>query len=371
MPLRMSVTEARSLFQADRAMHEERGVYIHGASSYLPEQFRRDYDGALQLAMDAQPGLSTDPNSAVPAMLTTYIDPDVYEVIFAVLEMEEILGSERKGDWLTETAMFPIVESTGEVSSYGDRSNNGRVNANTNWPQFQSYLFQIIMEYGERELERAGLARINWVSEQQKSGTRLLNTFANLTYAFGVAGLQNNGLLNDPALPANLTPAAKANGGVTWFTSGGAPNATANEVYNDIVSLYAALVTTNQGNVNKNTPLTLAMSPGSEVALTFTNSFAVNVEDLLKKNFPNLKVKSAPQYGVLNASNPQGIAGGNLVQLIADEVQGQKTGFCAFNEKLRSHPIIRQLSSFQQKLTSGTWGAIVRYPAGIQGLLGV
>lgn len=365
--LRMNVAEARSLFQADRALHEERGVTFHGATSYLPEQYRRNWT----LAMDAQPSLSTDPNSSIPSLLTNYIDPDIYEVVFAVLAMEEILGVERKGDWTMQTAMFPVTESTGEVSSYGDRSNSGRVNANTNWPQFQSYLFQTIMEYGDLELERAGLAKINWVSEQQKAATRLLNTFSNLTYAFGVAGLQNNGLLNDPALPANLTPSTKAAGGVTWFTAGGAPNATANEVYNDIVALFEALVATNQGNVSKDTPMTLAMSPASEVALTFTNSYNVNVEDLLKKNFKNLKVKSAPQYGVLSASNPQGIAGGNLVQLIADSVQGQKTGFCAYNDKLRSFPIIRDLSSFRQKMVSGTWGAIIRYPAGIQGMLGV
>ena len=367
MSPRMSVAEARSLFQADRAMHEERGVYIHGAQSYLPEEYRRNY----QLAMDAQPGLSTDPNSSVPAMLTTWISPDVYEVVFARLAMAEILGEQRTGDWLQQTAMFPIVESTGEVSSYGDRSQNGRVNANTNWPQFQSYLFQIVMEYGELELERAGLARINWVSEQQKAGTRLLNTFANLAYAFGVQGLQNYGLLNDPTLPANLTPSTKAAGGTAWFTAGNAPNASANEVYNDIVAIFETLVQTNQGNVDKSTKLTLAMSPGSEVALTFTNAFNVNVEDLLKKNLPNLTVKSAPQYGVLSASNPQGIAGGNLVQMIADNVQGQQTGFCAYNEKLRSHPIIRDLSSFRQKMTSGVWGSVIRYPAGIQGMLGV
>jgi hypothetical protein len=115
----------------------------------------------------------------------------------------------------------------------------------------------------------------------------------------------------------------------------------------------------------------LAMSPGSEVALTATNSFNVNVSDLLKKNFPNITVKTAVQYGVLSSSNPQGITGGNLVQMIADAVEGQQTGYCAFSEKMRSHPIVRQLSSFQQKVTAGTWGAIVRQPFGISQMLGV
>ncbi len=242
---------------------------------------------------------------------------------------------------------------------------------NTNWPQRQSYLFQTIMNYGERELERAGLARINWVSEINRSAADLLNRYMNLTYLYGVLGLQNYGLTNDPNLPAPLTPATKANGGVTWFTAGGSPNATANEVYNDIIALFEALVIANSGLIDKDTAMTLALSPGSSVALTFTNSFNVNVEDLLKKNFSKLKIVTVPQYGVATAANSQGIAAGNLVQLIADEVEGQDTGFCAFSEKLRSHPIIRQLSSFQQKETGGSWGAILRMPVGFQQMLGV
>ena len=117
--------------------------------------------------------------------------------------------------------------------------------------------------------------------------------------------------------------------------------------------------------------MVLAMSPLVQGALTTTNSFGVNVNDLLEKNFPKMKVMTAVQYGALTASNPQGIAAGNLVQLVAEEVQRQKTGYCAFNEKMRTHPIIRQLSSFKQKATSGGWGTIIRYPAGFQQMIGV
>src|SRR6185503_6176542 len=132
---------------------------------------------------------------------------------------------------------FPVVEHTGEVSSYGDYSMNGRAGVNTNWPQRQAYLFQTIKEYGERELERAGLARISWVSEIDKGAATVLNKFQNLTYFFGVQGLQNYGLLNDPNLSAALTPATKAAGGVKWVLSG-VINATANEVYADIQAIF-------------------------------------------------------------------------------------------------------------------------------------
>jgi hypothetical protein len=361
--------EAQAQFQKDKAWFEDRGVTFHGVRAYVPEPFRANYP----MAMDAvfQPGLTTDPNSAVPAMLTTFIDPTVYEILFSPTKAAEILGEQRKGDWLTDTAMFPVVEHTGEVSSYGDHNNNGRAGANTNWPQRQNYLFQTIISYGDRELERAGLARINWTSELSRSAATVLNRYANLAELFGIAGLQNYGLTNDPNLPAALTPATKANGGATWFTAGGAPNATANEVYNDIVALFEALVVANNGLIDKDSSLTLALSPASAVALTFTNSFNVNVEDLLKKNFKNLRIVTVPQYGVQTTANSQGIAAGNLVQLIADKVEGQDTGYSAFSEKLRSFPIVREMSAYKQKQISGTWGTVIRMPVAFSQMLGV
>lgn len=371
-----ALQEAMQSWRADQASLEQLGVVMPMIRGYLPPEFKRDFGLAMDalpqlgIAMDALPTLITDPNSAVPAMLTTLIDPEVFQVLFAPNKAAVILSEVKKGSWLDETAMFPVAEATGEVSSYGDFSENGRAGVNTNWPNRQAYLFQIIKEYGERELERAGLAKINWVTEIDRAAALNLNKFSNFTYFFGVQGLQNYGLLNDPNLTASLTPATKAAGGTAWISSGQI-KATANEVYADIEALFFQLVQQTAGLVTQETKMTLAMSPGSQVALTATNSFNVNVTDLLKKNFPNIRVETAMQYGVLSSSNPQGIAAGNLVQLIADEIEGQRVAYCAFNEKMRGHPVIRMMSSFKQKVTAGTWGTIIRLPAGISSMIGV
>lgn len=363
--------DAKAAFDQDRPLFESRGVTYEGVIAYVPEGFKSNFQMAMDAASLYQPGLTTDPNSAVPALLTTYIDPKVYEILFSPVKAAEILGEDKTGDWTMDTAMFPVVEHTGEVSSYGDHNNNGRAGANTNWPQRQAYVFQTIISYGDREQARAGLAKINWSSELQKSAATLLNRYSNLTYLFGVYGLQNYGITNDPNLPAALTPSTKANGGVTWFTAGGSPNASPNEVYNDIVQMYEQLVQVNLGLVDKDTKMKLVMSPGSAVALTFTNSFDVNVEDLLKKNFPGMEIETVPQYGAQTVANSQGIAGGNLVQLIADDIEGQQTGFCSYNEKLRSFPIIREMSAYKQKQISGTWGTVIRMPVAFVQMLGV
>lgn len=363
----MNIQEAMAAYASHQPYLAARGVTLPDVVAYVPDEFKRNFD----LAMDALPALATQPNSAVPAFLTTMIDPAVFKILFAPNRAAVILGEVRKGTWLDETAMFPTIEHTGEVSSYGDFAENGRTNVNTNWPQRQAYLFQVIKEYGDRELERAGLARINWVSEIDQGAATVLNKFANFTYFFGVQGLQNYGLLNDPALTAAITPATKAAGGIKWFTTGGNPNATANEVYNDIQSMFYQLINQTQGLVEADTKMVLAMSPQSEVALTNTNTFNVNVFDLLKKNYPNIRFETAVQYGVTSSSNPQGQSAGNMVQLIAEEIEGQLTGYAAYNEKMHAQPIVRQLSSFRQKVLAGTWGVILRQPFAVSTMIGV
>lgn len=342
-----------------RELERRAGIHFMGAQPMALDA-ANVYD--INVAMDAQPGLVTVSNSGIPAFLTTYIDPKLIEVLVAPIKSAEAVGSEvKKGDWITETAMFPVVESTGQTAAYGDYNNAGSVGVNTNFPQRQSFHYQTISQWGEKELERAGAARIDWASRVSIAGALTLNKFQNKSYLFGVAGLQNYGMTNDPALAANLSPGAKAAGGTAWIVSG-VPKATALEVLKDIQSMFYALQNRLKGNVDLSSNMTLIMSPQSEVALTFTNEFNVNVADLLKKNFPNLKVKTVPEYAT---------GSGQLVQLVVDEIEGQRTWDCCFTEKMRAHPVFIDLSSFKQKKSQGTWGTVIYRPLAISGMLGV
>jgi hypothetical protein len=208
-----------------------------------------------------------------------------------------------------------------------------------------------------------GLARIDWANRQRIASVLTLNKFQNKSYFFGIQGLANYGLLNDPSLSAPIAPIA-AGTLVTWAQKATDPNNGAIYVYNDIKALYGQLVAQANGLVELDmaSPMTLAMSPESQVYLTLTNSYNVNVQDMLKKNFPKMKIETAPEYATTS---------GNLVQLIADEMQGQRTATTAFTEKLRSHPIIVAESSFRQKSSQGTWGTIIFRPFLIVSLIGV
>lgn len=362
-----SFTEGKNFLAEDRAMMARHGVILHSeAMAYVPEAWKNDF----QMALDAQPQLQSLANSAVPAYLTQLVDPTVTRIIFAPTKAAKIMGEQKKGSWTDETALFPVTERTGEVTSYGDYATSGSSGANTNWPQRQSYLFQTRVEYGERELERAGLARINWVSEQNEAAAWSLNQFLNLSYVYGINGLQTYGMLNDPGLTAALTPAAKSYGGTAWVP-GGVVKATANEIFTDIQSTWIQLVNQGQGNIDSDAAVTFAASQQTMTALTQTNAFNVNVKALLKDNFPNMKFESIQQFGAVTASNPQGNPAGETFQLILDRVDGMDVGYTAFNEKQRAHKIVVGESSWKQKLTSGTWGDILRLPFGVAQMVGV
>jgi hypothetical protein len=364
----MRLSEARTKWAADAAMLRQLGIEAPDhVISYMTDEVKRDY----RIAMDAQPGLITTPNTGVPAYLTQMIDPKVIDILFSPLKAADIIGEEKRGDWTTDTMIFQVVEATGEVSSYGDFNNNGVTGVNTNWPNRQSYLYQTHINYGEREMERAALARLDLVARLNASAVTVLNRFQNDSYFFGIAGLENYGLLTDPDLSAPITPAPKAWGGTSWFNSSGALVATPLEIYNDVISLFSRLVSQSGGILNAETRVVLAMSPASAIALTASNTFGINVTDLLKKNFPNIRFETAIQYGVRSAQNPRGPVGGNIMQMIAESVDGQDTGFAAFNVKLKAHAIVVGTSSWKQKMSQGTWGAVLTQPFAIASMIGI
>lgn len=336
------------------ALEKMAGIVIMGQPNAA---FLESDSNGNVLAMDAQPALVTSSNAGVPAMFTTFVDPRIIDILVKPMRAVEIVGEEvKKGDWITDTAMFIEGEDVGEVSSYGDYSNNGISNANINYPQRQSYHYQTITKWGEREVARAGAGMVDLAFRKNKASISTLNLFQNASYFFGVANLENYGLFNDPSLLPAISPAIKAAGGTGWQF------ATANEILVDVQSMVEQMITQSLNLVDTHSKFTLAMSGGSEVWLTKTSEFNVNVTERLKKNFPNMEIKTAPEYAT---------ASGNFVQLIADEVEGVRTASCAFTEKLRAHPVKIELSSFMQKKSQGTWGTIIFRPIFIVGMLGV
>jgi hypothetical protein len=356
---------------------EGHGINVPSYATILPENWRDDpfafappgHNGGprMGMGMDAQPALVTSENVGIPAYMANLLDPKSIRVLVQPMKAVMLYGEVKKGDWTTLTTQFPVVESTGLTSSYNDYSNSGSVGSNYNWVPRQSYHFQVVTQYGDREVEMWGLAQINYVADLSYSANLTLMKFANQAYLFGInttgtsLGLANFGGTNDPSLIAPIAPSAKAASpggtGTSWNF------AIAVEVYNDFLSLYQQLQVQLPGLVDRETPMTMGISPESEPNLGKVTEFTLApVRDAIKSQFPNLKIVTVPEFNTPS---------GGLVQLIVDELEGDKTAYCAFTEKMRTGRLVPDTSWYRQKRISGTWGTIIRRPVAIAQMLGV
>lgn len=311
----------------------------------------------LRMALDAQPGMVTTPNAGIPLLFTSVVDPQVIRTVFQPLNMAEIMGGEvQKGSWIDDAVYFPQIDPTGQVATYNDFSDNGAVDANPNWTPRQPYPYQTWKRWGDKQVARYGAAAINYNSELDLSRVRAFNTFQNKTYAFGVTGLINYGLLNDPGLITAIAPRTKTAGGTSWSV------ATAKEIYQDVTKLFRQLVTQMGGNVDMNAVMTLALSNTSATYLVENTDFSVQAEQMIRKAFPNMTVKTAPQYTT---------GSGELMQLILVGYDGAQTAYPAYTEKLRVHRLEVKSSNYAQKFSGGTLGAVVRRPIAVAQMVGI
>lgn len=308
---------------------------------------------AQSYAMDAanfNPTLVGSGNSGVPSFLTTYVDPKVIEVLVAPMKAAELVGETKKGDWTTLTAAFIQAEPTTKVATYNDYSSDGDSGANINYPQRQSYFFQTWTRWGERELEMAGAGRVDLASQLNYASALGLAKFLNGSYLFGVAGLQNYGLTNDPRLVAPVAYTGN------WTTD--APDV----MYNSLVAMFKNLVAQSLGIIKQEDELKLGVAPTAATDLNRVNIYGLSAAKLIKDAFPKLEIVTVPEFDT---------ASGRLCQLWAPRIEGQESATCGFTEKARAHAIERYSSYFRQKKSAGTWGAVVFRPLACTQLLGV
>lgn len=337
----------------ERRLLAENGVVTLDTAIYAAD----GWGGNYQMALDAQPQLVTTLNQGIPAFLAQIVDPTVLEVVMEPLRIADVAGGEvMKGDWLSQSMLMPLAESTGHVVTYGDYDMGGTVDFNVNWVSRQPWHYQTFKRIGEKQIGHWGLAAIDANARLDMSVARRFNEIRNRSYAYGVLGLQNYGILNDPSLSTPIVPNTKAGGGTSWA------NATAIEIYNDVLKLFTALQVQMGGNIRRTDPLVLALSPAKEAALSNVSPFNVPTRQTLIENFPGLRIEPVPEYDT---------AAGQTMQLLVPEYDGEQTVWTAFTEKMRAHPVVQEASAWSQKLSAGTWGAIIRRPIAVKSMLGI
>lgn len=319
---------------------------------------------AKMLAQDA--ALTTTANVGIPAALVTYIDPSVTEILFSAMNANKLVSEVKRGDWTDKYTRFTVTEYVGSVTPYSDHGENVSSDLNFETPERENFLFQTVIRYGDLEEATVARARLNLASQKQKAAALILAKAHNKFYLYGVAGKKIYGLLNDPNLPSAASPISVTIGGNSYSTwadkaANDAANA-ANHVYNDVLKLINALCAANGGNVDANTPMTLAVSNVRAQYLNALNTYGLSATKMLKDNYPNLEIVQLPELST---------GAGEMLYLIVPEVFASSTAELAYSEKMRMSRIVPEVSAFKQKAIGGTWGAIIKRPSLIQLMTGI
>lgn len=314
-------------------------------------------DNMPQILQDA--ALITQANSTVPAELLAYIDPTVIEIMTAPRNARELYSEEKRGDWTTPYFKWRADEITGNTAAYSDFGQFGVAGVNNEWHTREQYRFQTIIQYGDLEQDMASQVKINLAAAKQRAAATTIDIDANKFYLLGVSGKEIYGVLNDPNLPAAVSPISV--GGVTLWSG---KDAIAR--YNDVIKLFTTLVNQLNGLVDEKSKLKIVTSPGTRSLLAAPTALGLTTMKMLEDYFPNAEFVSLPQLGAAYAPSAS-----ETLMIIAPEVLGNQTGLLGFGEKIRMGRIVPYLSSFAQKVTGTTYGGVIRVPAAVAQMTGI
>ncbi|WP_313690066.1 major capsid family protein [Pantoea sp.] len=314
-------------------------------------------DNMPRIIQDA--ALITQANSTVPAEYLAYIDPTVVEIMTAPRNARELFSEEKRGDWTTPYFKWRADEIAGNTAPYSDYGQFGMSNFNSEWHVREQYRFQTIIQYGDLEQDMSSQAKVNLAASKQRSAATTIDIDANKFYLLGVSGKEIYGVLNDPNLPAAVTPISV--GGQTAWS---AKDAIAR--YNDVIKVFTQLTTQLNGLVDEKSRLKIAMSPATRTLLAAPTSLGLTTMKMLEDYFPNAEFVSLPQLGAAYAP-----AAAETIMIIAPQVLGNQSGLLGFGEKIRMGRVIAELSSFKQKVTGTTYGGVIKVPAAVAQMTGI
>ncbi len=313
-------------------------------------------DSADALRTIASDSSFQENSNGVPAFFTTiWTNTMIDQVVKAMTA--SIVGEEmQQGDWTTTNVKVPTRSFTYQNAPYGDFSLEGQSGDNYNWENRQVYKMQNNIQYGDSEVDTMATGKIDVVGSKRQSQAIGFAQDFNTIFYFGKDGMEIYGLINDPdnnpAIPSSQNAA-----GTSTYLKDKDPN----EIYNTVLDMYTELSAENGGNITMQDKMYLILSP--KLAPLFnkvTQQFLKSAKAAIAENLPNLEFVEAPQYDNIGT-----------MQLVLDNVLGQRVVYNAFTYKFRSHGVIRERSAYVEKASAGTAGAIVAYPAGVCTMTGV
>lgn len=311
------------------------------------------------LGMDAAVTL---PNAGVAAEFLQNMDRRFIDVFFAEKTADKIGTKYKGGDWEMAIYRAMIRESVGTTRPYSDYSEEQNVNANINYLTRYVYRLELVKQWGDLQIAENARALNDYVNSINVAASNIISADLNSIFFYGVEGVQNFGILNEPGMPTPLTPASIGTtpARVKW------QDKTLQEIVVDLTTMLSNLYMQGQGIINQNTRLRLAMPPSILPILQGKISdFGYSSLQWIKDNLGNAIIDDVvlvPEFAT---------DAGNFVMLWAPEINGSETINHVFGELYKSHGVHRRTSSYSEKVSASDFGAVVRHGFAIVSMLGV
>lgn len=194
-------------------------------------------------------------------------------------------------------------------------------------------------------------------ADKQRAAATVIDIASNKFALYGVAGLEIYGLLNDPNLPAAVSPLPNADNKTLWAEK------STKEIYEDVLYLFGKMADRGAGHIDANTELVLATSPATQVQLGKATDFNISARQMLETYFPRIRFVAFPELATAT--------GGTSILLVAPTIEGLPTAQIGFSEKFRAMRLIPESSSFHQKFVGSSYGTIIYRPFAIGTMTGV
>lgn len=293
--------------------------------------------------------------------------PGFVHVVTAARKIDNLVGITTAGSPEDEQIVQGVLESAGRARPYQDNSSLPLASWNPNFETRTVVRFEQGLEVGWLEEQRSARARIATAAEKRNASALTLEVERNRVgfYGFNNGANRTYGLLNDPAIPAYQNVPNGAGGSAAWASK------TFLEITKDLRFALQSLRTNSRDVIDpEKTPITLAIATSRVDLLTTTTDFGISVRDWLRKDYPNVRIESAPELDDANG-------GAAVFYMYADTVSDDystddsATFVQVVPAKFLTVGVEKRAKTYVEAFANATAGVMCKRPFAVQRFSGI
>lgn len=341
------------------------GIFIREGA--VAEQVALMFSGCDSYALDDLQSPVTTATIPTPIQFLQAWLPGFVQILTQARKIDLIIGIAQVGSFEDEEVIQGYLEFAGEAEFYGDLTNIPLASWNENFERRTNLRFEMGIKVGMLETLRTARMRMDNAGQKRTAATNTLEIRRNAIGFFGYNGGANRtyGFLNDPTSPAYVTAPNTGTGSTTTWSTKTFLNITA-----DLRAMFQRLRTASGDNWDpKDNASTLAVATNVVDYLTTVSDFSYSVLDWMSKNYPKVRVISAPE---LNNAN----GGANVAILSADKIadgssDGGATWLQMVPAKFYNVGTEKGAKGYVEDFGMATAGALLKRPFMVQRLTGI